>query len=184
MRMRGWLLAASSLGSLALPATAAAQPRSGAQPTGGTIVAGSASIGAPTARGVVIKQSSPRAAINWTSFNVGSSESVQIKAPSTSSVTLLSVLGGNASQIAGSVKSNGIVMLVDGSGVELFPGSTFAGASVLVSAPGISTQNFLAGNLVFSGAVNPDAADRQRWFHHGAPGWRSCASRARRREHR
>jgi filamentous hemagglutinin family protein len=121
-------------------------------------VAGSASIGAPTAGGVVIKQSSPRAAINWTSFDVGSSESVEIKAPSASSVTLLSVLGGDSSQIAGRVKSNGIVMLVDGSGVELFAGSTFAGASVLISAPGITTQNFITGDLVFDGAVNPGAA--------------------------
>jgi len=66
MRIRGWLLAASLIGSLVVPATAAAQPSHGAQPTGGTVVAGSASIGAPTAGGVVIKQSSPRAAINWT----------------------------------------------------------------------------------------------------------------------
>ena len=121
-------------------------------------MAGTATIGAPTAAGVVIKQSSQSAAINWTSFDVGSSEFVKIKAPSTSSVTLLTVVGGGASQIAGGVESNGMVLLVDGSGAELFPGSTLAGASVLISAPGISTQNFIAGNLVFNGAVNPDAA--------------------------
>jgi filamentous hemagglutinin family protein len=158
VKIRWWLLAASLLGSSALPATAAAQPSPGAQPTGGTVVAGTASIGAPRAGGVVIKQSSQRAAIDWTSFDVGSKESVEIKAPSGSSVTLLSVLGGDASQIAGSVKSNGVVLLVDASGAELFPGSTLAGASVLTGAPGISTQNFMAGNLVFDGAVNPDAA--------------------------
>jgi filamentous hemagglutinin family protein len=158
MRVRGWLLAVSLLGFSALPATAAAQPSSGAQPAGGTVVAGTASIGAATAAGVVIKQSSQRAAINWASFDVGSSVSVQIKAPSSSSVTLLSVTGGDASGIAGGVKSNGMVLLVDGSGVELYPGSTFAAASVLIAAPGISTQNFIAGNLVFNGAVNPGAA--------------------------
>ncbi len=158
MGIRGWLLAASLLGSFALPATAAAQPSSGALPTGGTVVAGTATIGAPTAVGVAIKQSSQSAAINWTSFDVGSSESVTIKAPSTSSVTLLSIVGEGASQIAGRVKSNGMVLLVDASGAELFTGSTLAGASVVISAPGISTQNFLAGNLVFNGTVNPDAA--------------------------
>lgn len=158
MRIRWWLLAASLLGSSVLPATAAAEPSSGAQPTGGAVVAGTATIGAPTAAGVVIKQSSQRAAINWASFDVGSSESVTIKAPSTSSVTLLSVVGEGASQIAGGVKSNGMVLLVDPSGAELFPGSTLSGASVVISAPGISMPNFVAGNLIFNGAVNPDAA--------------------------
>ncbi|HET9718509.1 MAG TPA: filamentous hemagglutinin N-terminal domain-containing protein, partial [Solirubrobacteraceae bacterium] len=105
------------------------------------MVAGSASIDASSPGGIVITQSSSRAVIDWTSFELGSGEAVQIKAASTSAVTLLRVAGGDAAQIAGDVQSNGSIMLVDPAGVELSPGSMVAGASVLVSAPGISTTN-------------------------------------------
>ncbi|MFI4968495.1 MAG: hypothetical protein ACHQAU_07160, partial [Gammaproteobacteria bacterium] len=47
-----------------------------ANPTGGQVMAGQASITSPAANGLVIHQSSQSAIINWQQFNIGSGEYV------------------------------------------------------------------------------------------------------------
>ncbi len=150
------LLAAST----ALTALAAAQPARAqaplATPTGGAVVAGGASIAeAPGA--TTVTQSTSRAAINWQSFNVGSRATVLFQQPSSQAVTLNRVVAPDPSTIAGRITANGSIVLVNPDGVVFANGSEVNAAGLVVSAPGITNQNFMAGRMVFDQPANPNA---------------------------
>jgi filamentous hemagglutinin family protein len=152
----GTALQACSLLVVALPA-AAGGPAPNAQPTGGQVVAGNASIG-HTATQTTITQSSQRAAVNWTGFDVGSQQSVTFQQPSSSAVTLNRVTGPDPSQIAGHIQANGQVVLTNQSGVVFTKGAQVDTAGLIVSSAGISDRNFMAGRLVFDQPGKPGAA--------------------------
>ncbi|HET6196276.1 MAG TPA: filamentous hemagglutinin N-terminal domain-containing protein, partial [Acetobacteraceae bacterium] len=125
-----------------------AQPAPNARPAGGTVVAGSASI-SRTPANTQINQSSPRAAIDWRSFDVGAQQSVTFAQPSASAVALNRVTGPDPSQIAGRIDANGQFILVNQSGVTFYKGAQVNAAGVMVSAANITNQNFMAGRLTF-----------------------------------
>ena len=134
-----------------------AQPAPNARPAGGTVVAGSASI-SRTPANTQINQSSPRAAIDWRSFDVGAQQSVTFAQPSASAVALNRVTGPDPSQIAGRIDANGQFILVNQSGVTFYKGAQVNAAGVMVSAANITNQNFMAGRLTFDQAGrNPNA---------------------------
>jgi filamentous hemagglutinin family protein len=136
---------------------ATAQPAVNAQPQGGKIVAGTATIG-QTATLTQINQASQRAAIDWNSFDVGSKQQVQFQQPSASAITLNRVTGADPSQIAGKITANGQIALVNPAGVLFTKDAQVQAQSVVVSAAGISNQNFMAGRMVFDQPARPDAA--------------------------
>jgi len=136
---------------------AAAQPAVNAQPQGGRVVAGAASIG-QTATLTQINQASQRAAIDWNSFDVGSKQQVQFQQPSPSAITLNRVTGADPSQIAGQITANGQIALVNPAGVLFTKDAQVQAQSVVVSAAGISNRNFMAGRMVFDQPARPDAA--------------------------
>ena len=123
---------------------------------GGSVVAGSAAI-SRTASNTRIDQSSQRAAIDWRSFDVGSQQSVTFAQPSASAVVLNRVTGPDPSQIAGRIDANGQFVLVNQSGVNFYQGAQVNAAGVMVSAAGISNQNFMAGRMVFDQPANANA---------------------------
>jgi filamentous hemagglutinin family protein len=151
----GTALTATALSVVALPA--AAQPAPNAQPQGGRVVAGAASI-AQGASTTTVNQSSQRAAVNWTSFDVGSQQAVVFNQPSASSVTLNRVTAPNPSAIAGKITANGSLVIVNQSGVVFMPGSQVDAQGVIISAAGITNRNFMSGNMVFDQPGNPNAA--------------------------
>ena len=57
-------------------------------PSGGTVVAGKATVRAPAGGSLGITQTSPRAIINWNDFSVGAGGQVAIRQPSSSSALL------------------------------------------------------------------------------------------------
>src|SRR5580704_9969928 len=138
----------------ALPAVA--QPAPNARPTGGAVVAGAAAI-SQSVGNTRITQSSQRAAIDWQSFNVGSQQSVTFSQPSASAVALNRVTGPDPSQIAGRIDANGQIILVNQSGVNFYKGAQVNAAGVMVSAAGISNQNFMAGVMKFDQPGDPNA---------------------------
>ncbi len=140
---------------LSLPA--AAQPAANARPSGGVVAAGSATI-SESAAATTIEQSSQRAALNWQSFNLGSQQTVDFVQPSASAIALNRVISPNPSQIAGRIDANGQVVLVNQSGVTFYKGTQVNANSLVVSAAGISNQNFMAGRMVFDQAAKPNAA--------------------------
>lgn len=129
-----------------------------AQLTGGQVVAGQAAISNPTATSTLIRQSTPKAIINWTSFSIPKGSSVAFQQPSASAIALNRVTGGSISQIYGSLTANGQVWLSNPNGIVLGPGAQVSAAGVLLSTMGIHDQDFLSGNYNFGIPGNPGAA--------------------------
>jgi filamentous hemagglutinin family protein len=137
-------------------APAAAQPAQNAQPTGGVVVGGAASI-RQTREATTIDQASQRAAVNWQTFNVGSEDTVMFDQPSASAVALNRVTGPDPSQIAGHIDANGQIALVNQSGVLFYKGAQVNTAGLIVSSAGISNANFMAGRMIFDQPGNSNA---------------------------
>ena len=147
-------LQATAMLVLSLPADA--QPAPNARPTGGAVVAGTASI-SQSPETTTVNQSTQRAAVNWQSFNVGSQHTVQFQQPSATAMTLNRVVGSDPSQIAGKINANGQVVLVNQSGVTFYKGAQVNTNGLIVSAIGISNENFMTGKMVFDQPGNPNA---------------------------
>src|SRR5580658_1295230 len=159
-RTRSALLVSTALQAvvvMVLTVPADAQPAPNAQPIGGVVVGGTASI-SQGSNFTAINQSSQRAAINWRSFDVGSQQSVNFQQPNAQSIALNTVTGPNPSQIAGSINANGQVVLVNQSGVTFYKGSQVNTAGLMVSASSTDPKKFMAGgNVAFNHAGNPNA---------------------------
>ena len=123
----------------------------GALPQGGNIVAGSGDI-RTGGRSMVIDQHSHRLITNWRSFDIGSKAKVHFNQPSSSAVALNRVTGGSASQVFGSLTSNGQVFLVNPNGVYFAPGASVDVGGLVASTLDLSDQRFLAGDYVFDGS--------------------------------
>jgi filamentous hemagglutinin family protein len=141
-----------------------------ANPAGGQVVAGQATITAPAPNGTVVNQSSSSAIVNWQSFNVGSNEYVHFVQPSSSAVILNRVVGGSASSIFGSISANGRVFLVNPQGLVFAPGAQVDVGALVASTMDIRNEDFLAGRYVFSGAGAPGAAIVNGGSIHSADG--------------
>lgn len=156
---RATLLGATTLqaaGATVLAWSAAAQPAPNARPMGGVVSAGSASIGY-AGNTTAISQASQRAAIDWESFNVGATQRVEFHQPSATATTLNTVNGPDPSQIAGRIDANGQIIIANRSGVVFSQGAEVNAQSLVVSAAGISRQNFMAGKMVLDQTPQPGA---------------------------
>src|SRR5258705_5352382 len=81
-----------------------------AEPKGGCVVGGSATIQSPGNGNVTVNQTSSRAIINWNTFNIGAGETTTFVQPGSSSVVLNRVTGGlGPSEIYGTLSANGTV---------------------------------------------------------------------------
>ncbi|HET9147296.1 MAG TPA: filamentous hemagglutinin N-terminal domain-containing protein, partial [Acetobacteraceae bacterium] len=154
---RRLLLASTAITLVLLGRTAQAQmPPPDATPQGGTVVGGAASIArAPGA--VTITQSSPRAAIDWRSFNVGAKARVTFRQPDARAIALNRVVTDTPSVIAGRIDANGQIVLMNQSGVIFTRGSQVNAESLVISTSGISARNFMAGHLDFTAPPRPGA---------------------------
>lgn len=142
----GTSLPAWAGGAVTLPSTA--------QPTGGTIVAGQATI-SHSAAGTTITQSSNDAYINWKSFNVGSGETVTFNQGSTSAIALNRVVTGNAADIEGRINATGQVWILSAGGVLFGKNAQVNVAGLLATTSYIDPDDFMAGassgHYVFTG---------------------------------
>ncbi len=139
----------SRLAALTAAALLAAVAAAKANPKGGQVVAGSATIAAPSANRLDITQSTDRAAINWMSFNIAPNERTNFQQPSASSMTLNRVQAGDPSVIAGSLTANGQIVLVNPSGIVFAKGSQVDVNSLIATPTDISNKNFMAGRMKF-----------------------------------
>ena len=78
----------------------------GALPSGASILGGQAD-GTSVGNHMIIRQTSPRAAIRWNDFNVGSAASIEFLQPNAHSSILNQVSGRNPSHILGRIRANG-----------------------------------------------------------------------------
>ena len=123
-----------------------------ANPTGGNVTAGSASIAGQGTSAITVQQSSHTAIINWQTFSINSGESTTFLQPSATSATLNRVLGGQTSLINGTLTANGQIYLVNGNGIIVGPGGVVNAGAFTASTRDISNSDFLSGNLQFTGS--------------------------------
>lgn len=151
--MRRWLISTTALaGVLALGAPAAL-----ANPEGGTVMQGAATITQPDAKTVQVNQTSDKAVIDWRSFSIAPGELTRFVQPSTSASVLNRVTGDQVSQILGSLQANGRVYLVNPNGIVFGAGSKIDVGALIASTANIKTENFMAGNMKFDIPGNPGA---------------------------
>src|SRR5215472_8223718 len=99
-----------------------------ANPAGGTVTQGSATI---TSQGSQLTiNTSDRAAISWSSFNIGLGETTTFVQPSSSSVVWNQINDPNPSQILGNLNANGYIVLQNSSGF-------YIGGQAAISAHGL-----------------------------------------------
>jgi filamentous hemagglutinin family protein len=122
-----------------------------AQPLGGVVTAGSASIGS-VAGSTTITQSTQNAAINWQSFNIAPGEGVQFVQPNSNSVALNRVVGADPSSILGNLSANGKVFLVNPNGILFGTGAQVNVGGLVASTLNISDSDFMAGRYNFTGS--------------------------------
>jgi filamentous hemagglutinin family protein len=151
-------LIARSSGALLLATTTLTSATALANPRGGVVVGGSATISQPAPNQVTITQQSNRAAINWQGFSIGQKEATTFRQPSSSSVALNRVVGGNPSTIAGHLSANGIVFLVNPNGVVFTPTAHVDVNGIIATTSDISTSDFMAGRDNFTTPGNPNAS--------------------------
>lgn len=113
-----------------------------ANPTGGTVIQGSASINTAGSQ-VTINQSSANAFINWQSFNLAPGEITTFNQPSASSVTWNYISDPNASLINGTINANGYVVLQNPNGFTI-------GGQATITAHGLVMTTAATPNLDLS----------------------------------
>jgi len=126
-----------------------------ANPTGGTVTSGSATIQS-SGTTLSINQTTQRAIIEWQGFSIGAGETTKFLQPSLDAVTLNRVISANPSLLYGSLQANGKVILINQNGIVVGPGGRIDTAGFIGSTLNIADQDFLAGDLKFIG--NSDAA--------------------------
>jgi filamentous hemagglutinin family protein len=121
-----------------------------ASPTGGNVTSGSANI-SQSGNTTTINQSTNKASINWQSFNIAPSETVNFVQPSSNSITLNRVVGTTNSLIQGAMNANGQVILVNPNGVVFSEGSQVNVGGLIATTKNITDENFQNGNYKFEG---------------------------------
>ncbi len=123
-----------------------------ANPQGGNVVAGSATI-ISDGNTLNINQASDRAVIDWNSFSINASEITRFNQPAVNSAILNRVMGGNPSALYGTLSSNGQVFLINPNGIIVGPdGVINADGGFVGSTLNVPDSEFLSGGeLNFSG---------------------------------
>jgi filamentous hemagglutinin family protein len=150
------LLAGTALCAPSLPLLAQA-PAPNTLPSGGSVLAGQASIATPAPNRMQVTQGSDRAVIGWQSFSIGSNAAVDIRQPGPGSISVQQVQGTDPSRIFGALTSNGRVVVANPAGV-------WFGPEARVDAAGIAAG---AGRMS-QGAIGQFMADGQVRLDQGA----------------
>src|SRR5262249_29612537 len=133
-RFHNFLLTSTAL--LALGSSSAL-----AEPLGGTVVGGSATISSGPGS-VTVNQSSSRAIVNWTTFNIGRGETTTFNQPSSSSVVLNRVTGGlGPSGIYRTLSAPRPVFLFNRDGVLIRPTRVIHTPALLATARGVTEED-------------------------------------------
>ena len=129
-----------------------------AAPKDGTVARGQAKIQQSGLK-TEINQSSKKAIINWKEFDIAQKESVQHNMPNAGSAALHRVTGGKgASQLAGELKSNGNIFLVNPAGVVIHNGAKINTGGFLATTSDIDNDDFMKGNYAFTKPGHPGAS--------------------------
>ncbi|MCH8208535.1 MAG: filamentous hemagglutinin N-terminal domain-containing protein, partial [Nitrospinae bacterium] len=120
-----------------------------ALPQDGTVVGGSVDIQQVSPQQLDIIQSTDKAIIDWNTFSIALDESTNFLMPSSNSINLSRVTGGVGSEIFGTLTSNGILFLVNPSGILFGESATVDVSGLLATTSDIANEDFMAGQFDF-----------------------------------
>lgn len=143
--------------STSLTACSIFSPLALANPEGGVVSSGAATIQSSANR-VDIRQSSDRAVIDWRSFNIERGETTQFHQPSSSSLTVNRINDANPSRILGNLKANGNVVLINQSGISFGKDAVVDVNSLVATTSDITNADAMAGRLHFQQPGSATAA--------------------------
>src|SRR5262249_21556859 len=130
-----------------------------ANPQGGVVVGGQATIQGQGTKTVTVNQGTQNAIINWNTFNIDKGDLTQFIQPSATSIALNRVVGGlGPSEIYGHLQANGRIFLVNPNGVIIGSGGVINTAGFLATTHDIANADFMAGNYKFTIPGRPDAS--------------------------
>ncbi len=122
-----------------------------ANPIDPTVISGQASFQQQGATLTITN--TPNAIINWQAFSIGASETTRFIQQSATSSVLNRVTGIDPSIILGSLQSNGQVLLINPNGMLFGQGARIDVAGLVASTLNLSNDDFLNGNLNFTGGA-------------------------------
>ncbi len=96
---------------------------------------------------LTVNQQSNSAILNWQSFNIGSGNSVTFNQPSATAAALNRIWSADPSVIAGQLKANGQIYLLNQNGIVFANGAQVNVGSLTASTLDVSDQTFLKGLL-------------------------------------
>ena len=135
----------AAVSALAGTAIVAASSAALANPKGGLVNAGVATIQNTSPTQLDIVQKTNRAVIDWQSFDIAVGERTNFQQPSAASMTLNRVHAADPSTIAGQLNANGSLVLINPNGVVFSRGSQVNVHSLIATPTDISNANFMAG---------------------------------------
>src|SRR6267142_2736403 len=122
-----------------------------ANPSGGQVVSGTASISSSGST-LTVNQTSANAIIHWSDFSINNGELTNFVQPSAMAAALNRVTGANPSGLLGTLKANGRIYLINPNGITVGPNGIINAQSFIGSTLDVSNSAFLAGgDLDFSG---------------------------------
>lgn len=121
-----------------------------ANPEGGNVAVGSATIQQTSPSRLDVLQQSDKAVIDWQGFNIDVGEHTNFQQPSSSAVALNRVQSHDPSYILGRLTANGQLFLVNPNGLFFGRDSQTDVAGLVATTVDISNQDFLNGRYVFN----------------------------------
>lgn len=148
-----WTAGIASLLSIAVSASVPA----GANPQGGQVKGGQATIDQSDPASTIIRQGTDKAIIDWQSFSIGAGEKTQFIQPNSGSVALNRVVGQDPSRILGELIANGKIIVMNPNGLTVGPSGKINAHSFIATTSDISNDDFMAGRLNFDKPGNPQS---------------------------
>ncbi|SFH36440.1 filamentous hemagglutinin N-terminal domain-containing protein [Modicisalibacter xianhensis] len=107
----------------------------------------------------LIEQSSGKAILEWSNFDIDAGELVRFMQNGSDSVAL-NRISGDATQILGQLQANGRLFLVNPNGIVFGDSARVDVAGLVATTLDVANQDFLQGNYRFEGPAQPGAEIR------------------------
>ena len=121
-----------------------------ADPTGGQVTAGSATISQSTNL-TTINQATQNASLSWQTFNVGANQTVNFVQPNSTAIAINRIYDTNGSQIMGNINANGKVFLINPNGILFGQGAQVNVGGLIASTLNMSDESLNSAARSFSG---------------------------------
>ena len=131
-----------------------------ANPAGGTVTSGAASISNTSANATQVHQTSEGVVIDWSSFNIGKGQVTTFVQPNAAALVVNRIGSNSASQIMGTLDANGHVVLINGNGMLFGETAVVNVGALIATSTGGTDSDLLAGQFTAAGNQNAEIANR------------------------